>query len=566
MLKYRHLSEFDTEAKMHKDESQSEMMGSLLNAACFPHRVSGVQLMQTHISWIILTGPYAYKIKKAVDLGFLDFSSLEKRKFLCEEELRLNRRFSPDLYLDVVTITGTADSPCIGGEGNALEYAVKMREFPQTALLSYQAERKAIVPAQVDQLATHLATFHREAARAGAEQTNTSPEETRQHGTFDAIAAPVRENFNQLRKFSSFFRESEKKLQWLERWSEEQLEVLKPVFAGRLADGFIRECHGDLHLGNIAVVDDDIRFFDCIEFNPAFRWIDTFSELAFLLMDLEDFGYYRYAGRLLNRYLELTGDYEGLRLLTFYKVYRAMVRVKVNAIRMTQLAPGKLGLEQNKEEDRQKAQAACSRYLSLAEKCINARAPFFAIMHGVSGTGKSTVSAKVADEYGAIRLRSDIERKRLHGLAGTGKTHSDLDAGLYSGDATDKTYTRLAGIGEYGISAGYPVIVDATFLSRMKRHDFMAIANRHQVPFVIFHCHASEATLVERLKKRKAMPGEASEADVAVMRHQLEKQNRLSVAEKHWTININTDVEFDPKTVLDALNNQGVKLISGKSE
>lgn len=554
---------------MGQPNQQSELIESLQRIACFPHKVARLLLVQTHISWVLLTGPFAYKIKKAINLGFLDFSSLEKRKYLCEEELRLNRRFSPDLYLDVVPITGTFSSPQLGGDGEVLEYAVKMREFPQTALLSSLAERKAIVPNQVDQIAKYLAEFHRGANRAGAgQETNTANKETPQFGTFDAIASPVRDNFYQLRLLSSSFNENEKKLQWLERWSEEQLELLKPVFAARLADGFIRECHGDLHLGNIAVVDDDIRFFDCIEFNPAFRWIDTISELAFLLMDLEDFGYHRYAGRLLNRYLELTGDYEGLRLLVFYKVYRAMVRVKVNAIRLAQFDADPNGEEKNNqlEEERQKAQAACRRYLRLAETSINTRAPFFAILHGVSGTGKSTVSARMADEYGAVRLRSDIERKRLHGMEGTDKTHSDINAGLYSDGATEKTYARLAEIGELGISAGYPVIVDATFLSRMKRHDFMAIANRYQVPFVIFHCHASEATLVERLGKRETMTGEASEADVAVMRHQLEKQNRLSVAEKHWTIKIDTDVEFDPKTVLDALNDRGVKLISGKSE
>lgn len=543
---------------------QNDLIKSLQRIACFPHQVATLLLIQTHISWILLTGPFAYKIKKAVNLGFLDFSTLEKRKYLCEEELRLNRRFSPDLYLEVVPITGNLDSPRVGGGGEVLEYAVKMREFPQTALLSSLAERNGILPVHVDQIAESLAEFHRNAARTDDQQANTG-EGTPPYGTFDAIAAPVRENFNQLRQYSSAFKESEK-LQWLERWSEEQLELLKPAFIRRLTDGFIRECHGDLHLGNIAVVDGEIRFFDCIEFNPAFRWIDTISELAFLLMDLEDYGYHRYAGRLLNRYLEQTFDYEGLGLLTFYKVYRAMVRVKVNAIRLAQIGASQIDPEQNKDldTDRQKTQEACNRYLCLAEKSINARAPFFSIMHGVSGTGKSTVSAKLADEYGALRLRSDLERKRLHGMAGTDKTHSELNAGIYSGSATEKTYDRLAEISEYAISGGYPVIADATFLSRMKRHDFMAIAVRHQVPFIVFHCQASETTLVNRLKKRETMEGEASEAGVPVMRNQLENQNRLSVAEKHWTININTESEFNPETVLDALNDRGVKLISGK--
>lgn len=553
---------------MNRLNQQSELIKSLQRIPCFPHEVAKLQLVQTHISWVLLTGPFAYKIKKAVDLGFLNFSTLEKRKHLCEEELRLNRRFSPDLYLDVITIVGTVDSPRIGGEGNVLEYAVKMREFPQTALLSHLAERKALVPAQVEQLAKYLAEFHHEADRTGDQQAKIPPEETQQFGTFDAIAASVRENFAQLRHFSSCFRGNEKKLQRLEQWSEKQLELLKPAFAARRAAGFVRECHGDLHLRNIALVDGNIRFFDCIEFDPAFRWIDTFSELAFLLMDLEDYGYDLYVGRLLNRYLELTGDYEGLPLLVFYKVYRAMVRVKVNAIRLAQIHSGQNSPGLNStgfDEEQQEALTACNRYLCLAEKNINTRAPFFAIMHGVSGTGKSTISANVADECGALRLRSDVERKRLNGMASSDKTYSDLNSGLYSGGTTDKTYARLAEISEYGIGAGYPVIVDATFLSRKKRHDFMTIANRYQVPFIIFNCQAREGTLVNRLKKRKSMAGEASEADIEVMRHQLEKQNRLSVAEKHWTVNIDTESEFNPKHVLDALNHRGVKLISEKN-
>lgn len=536
MLKYMHLSEYmseqSNEAKMHKEELQGELVNSLLNAKCFPHTVSNPRLMQTHISWIILTGPFAYKIKKAVDLGFLDFSTLEKRRFFCEEELRLNRRFSPDLYLEVVPVTGTVKTPRIGGEGEVLDYAVKMREFPQTALLSYLAARNALDTAHIDQIATSLADFHRR-----AESVNTH-RKSLQFETFDPIARPVRENFNQLRQFSSVSRKSRQKLQLLEQWSEEHLEKLKPAFAERQADGFIRECHGDLHLGNITIIDGVIQFFDCIEFSPAFRWIDTFSELAFLLMDLEDYSYHRLAGRLLNRYLETTGDYNGLPLLSFYKVYRAMVRVKVNAIRLGQnnLATG----------ERESAQTAFHRYLCRAEENTEKKAPFLAIMHGVSGTGKSTVSGRLAEEYGAIRLRSDVERKRLHGLADSDKSGSKMNAGIYSADATDKTYVTLAEISEHGLKAGYPVIVDATFLSRMKRHDFMAIANRHQIPFIIIDCRASESTLIARLKKRKKLTGEASEADIAVMRDQLENQNRLSVAEKHWTVTVDTERNFDP--------------------
>lgn len=453
-----------------------EDVRSLLNPACFDHPVERLELLETHISWVILTGPFAYKLKKPVNFGFLDYSTRERRRHFCFEELRLNRRLAPNLYLDVVQL----------GE----EYAVKMRQFPQEALL----DRCQVGPHHVDSIADQVARFHLALPPAPADTEWGAPW---------AVQAPVRENFDQLVPYAGELA--------LRAWSEKEFLRIRPLLSERRRRGFIRECHGDLHLRNMFETPAGVTIFDGIEFNPNLTWIDVMSEVAFLVMDLEHRGYYAWAHRFLNRYLELTGDYGGLSLLDYYLVYRALVRTKVEALSNS---------------------PAWREYLQLAKQLARPRSPRLLITHGVSGSGKTFQTQRLLEREGWIRLRSDVERKRLFGLAPEAGSGSALGAGIYSRDAGELTYARLLALSRHLLSAGFPVIVDATFLARPQRDPFRQLARELDVPFSILDLKVSPEVARQRLRERA---GDASEADEAVLERQLESYEPLDPSESLWT-------------------------------
>lgn len=298
--------------------SQS-LIAALQNPALYPHPVEAFQVIETHISWVVLTGPYAYKLKKPMNFGFLDFTDLEKRGHFCNEELRLNQRLTEDLYLEVLPITGSAEAPQLGGDGPVIEYALKMRQFPQSQLLSTLQANGELTSAHIDEMAKQIAHFHL-----------TAPKVPQEHpaGTPDEVMAPVRQNFDQIRPFLSD-KSNLAQLDALQAWAESSFERLKPLFSQRKKDGFTRECHGDIHLGNATLINGHVVIFDCIEFNEPFRFTDVYADTGFLAMDLEDRGLKSLARRFISQYLELTGDYQGLEVLNFYKAYRALVRAKI---------------------------------------------------------------------------------------------------------------------------------------------------------------------------------------------------------------------------------------------
>ena len=496
----------------------TKLIQGLLQPAAWPAAVTAISHIETHISTVLLTGDYAYKIKKPVDLGFLDFSSLARRKHFCEEEIRLNSRLAPQIYLDVVPVTGTADQPRIGGLGPAIEYAVKMRQFEPDALLSNHPELLTIE--RMDQLARIVAAFHSHIAVADSDQP---------FGTIPAIFAPMEENFAQARKLVDQA-DDQQRLDQLEQWSRAQLESLQDLLTQRRTGGFIRECHGDMHLGNIALVDDEILIFDGLEFAPALRWIDTISEIAFLIMDLQEKGKADLAQRFLNSYLAITGDYEGLRLLRFYQLYRAMVRVKVDLIRLQQ--PGL------SSADQAAVQADYRAYLTLAEGYTRKTAPALIITHGLSGSGKSTVVMSLLGTLSAIQLRSDIERKRLAGLAAGSDSGSGLHQGIYSPQMTAETYRRLKELAAIAIKAGFVAVVDATFLKHDDRQPFYALAQQLDVPFLILDFQLPEAVLRQRIEQRLAAGGDPSEAHQAVLDAQLVTQEPLTASEEALSIRV----------------------------
>jgi aminoglycoside phosphotransferase family enzyme/predicted kinase len=496
---------------------QARLIRSLIDPALYGSSCSEVRVIETHISYVLLTGCCAYKIKKAVNLGFLDFTTLDARHFYCQQELALNRRLAPAIYLDVVTITGTLDAPRIGGEGAALEYAVKMREFPQDALLTRVLERGELTTAHIDALASTVAAFHAASATARAD----SP-----FGSAAEILELAIQNFTEIEALLTCDSDR-RELAVLRRWTEREHAARASVFLDRRHGGGVRECHGDLHLGNIALVDGKVTIFDCIEFNDDMRWSDVMADVAFLVMDLQERRRPDFASRFLNAYLEPTGDYEGVQVLRFYVVYRAIVRAKVACMRATQTANTEAASAQTAE---------CRQYLTLAQRCSESAASGIVITHGPTGSGKTTHSQALIELAGAVRIRTDVERKRLHGLAPRAGSESELNAGLYSAIETDRTYSTLGCLARTVVNAGYPVVVDGTFLQRRQRGQFRALAAELGIPFVIVDFVAPVHTLHTRVQKRHDAGLDASEADVGVLEYQLRAAEPLTSDERAVTI------------------------------
>ncbi|MFQ5486896.1 MAG: AAA family ATPase [Gammaproteobacteria bacterium] len=510
-----------------RNQSDTTLIQALQNAALYDHPVTGFTVVETHISWVILTGDYAYKIKKPVDLGFLDFSTLEKRHFYCEEELRLNRRLAPQLYLAVVAITGSVANPQLNGSGPAIEYAVKMRQFHQDRQFDRLLARDGLRPGHIDRVAELIAGCHAHAAVARPDTPYGSPA---------LVWQPVAENYQQILPLLRDEKDVAR-LQKLQQWFSEQRTAHEARFIQRKAAGYIRECHGDLHLANIALFEDEVLIFDCLEFNDRLRWIDVISDAAFLVMDLESRGQRALAWRFLNDYLHHSGDYEALPLLPYYLAYRAMVRAKVASIRR--------GQERLDDQAKTAAEQEFQNYLALAESYSRPRRPALFITHGLSGSGKTTITQPLLENLGAVRIRSDVERKRLFGMDSEQSAAAAPAQGLYSAAASECTYQRLAELAGTVIEAGFPVVVDATFLRREWRMAFHELARQLGVPFLILHCHAPQALLRRWIVQRRMSGGDASDADLAVLDHQLATQEPLTAQEQQWTVDIDTTQAVD---------------------
>jgi predicted kinase len=318
----------------------------------------------------------------------------------------------------------------------------------------------------------------------------------------------------------------------LEDWTLARHRALAPVLAARRREGHVRECHGDMHRGNIAYDRGEILIFDGIEFNPDLRWIDTMSELAFLVMDLEEAGEQDQARRLLNRYLELTGDYAGLGVLDFYKVYRALVRAKVTAIR--------LGQADVEAAEAAQARRELERYLALADGYTRPRPRRLCLTNGVSGSGKSRLAAALRERLPLIHIRSDIERKRLHGLPADARTGAGLAAGIYTPEAGRRAYARLWELAGIILDAGYSPLVDATFLKEDQRRPFLVLAEARGIPCTILDIEAPEAVLRARVRAREAQGADPSEAGISVLESQLAAREPLTERERLLAIPIDT--------------------------
>lgn len=439
----------------------------------------GARLVETHISWVLLGAHEAFKLKKPLRTPFLDYSTPEARRHCCEEEVRINARLAPGLYLGVVSVHGTPQDPRIGGAGPVIDWAVRMRCFDDGALFGERLAQQRLAPAEVDAMADLLAGFHETAAVADPTRGLGTAERRRD----TALAA--------LQGASAALQPVDQNA--LQAWLLRESHRLAPCWAARLAAGRIRECHGDLHLDNLLWQGGGPAAFDGIEFDPALRWIDVADDIAFPVMDLAARGRPDLAWRLLNRWLDHTGDHGALGVLRFAAVYRALVRAHVALLRAD--AP------------------AAARYALAAREWMQSDAPRLTVMHGLPGSGKTHVSQRLLEQQGAIRLRADVERKRLFGI---GMLDNSRNAGLdiYTAAAGRRTYARLLSRAAFALRAGYPVILDAAHLHRHQRDAAHALARRLGAAFTIASCEAPMDVLRERVRGRQ---GDASEADLAVL-------------------------------------------------
>ena len=405
-----------------------------------------------------------------------------------------------------------------------------MKQFDNSGLLNKLIKNNQLDLSDIDNLSEIVADFHSKISIAGSEISFGSTEE---------VIKPVEENFSIL---NNILLDSidQKRLNFLHSHMLLLYKAIYPQLLIRKQKGFIRECHGDLHLGNIALIKNQILLFDGIEFNDSLRWIDTISDCAFLIMDLQDQQQFIFSYHFLNQYLSKTGDYSSLSVIKFYQLYRAMVRAKVAALRLQQQKTSTMSYRNTLFEIR--------NYLELAQSYVpnetQKSQTFLAISFGISGSGKSWLSSQLADNLGAIQLRSDVERKRLFFQAADG---------LYSDSTTHQTYTCLMELCEIIINANYPVIVDATFLDTQWRRKFCRIAEKHKIPFHILSCSADQKTIVKRLEIRHNEKNNVSDADSSVMKKQLQNRHHLKPDEKKYEIPIDTAQLIDYSSIMQII-------------
>lgn len=500
----------------------SKIVEALLRPAAFDHAVTKVELVETHISWVVLTDQYAYKIKKPVVLDFLDFGTLERRAHFCRRELELNKPWAEELYVDVVPITLIDGQPHVGGEGDAIEYAVRMRRFDQVLRLDHQLAAGKLSVRDMKELGSTIAARHAAAPRIDADRRGRV---LRLTGQF------MRDNFAALKN-----EVDAGLIDPLDTWTGQQLARCRDTLASRFDAGFVRDCHGDLHLGNLVRLADGITTFDCIEFNDDLRHIDTMCDVAFLVMDLAARGRSDLSAHFLNRYLESTGDYGGVSVLNLFFVYRCLVRAKVAVIR-----------SKEQEDAKRAAEDRCEAvfYCELALRRIRHDRPQLVVMHGLSGAGKTWVAAELMAALPAVRLRSDIERKRIFGLAETASSHSRPGEGMYTAAANDAVYARLYALARQMLDARQSVILDAAFLDPVRRSEALLVAQEAHAPAVILDVQAPVQELRDRLRRRGRQGSDASEANLAILEWQLQNATALSPTEQARTVACDTMLPLD---------------------
>jgi uncharacterized protein len=497
---------------------------SLLDPAAWPGAVDGPQLVETHISWVFLTGKFAYKVKKPVRFDFLDFSTRERRSHFCEEELRVNQRLAPDLYLGLSRVVRVDDRLCVDRDGELVEHAVRMRQFDRTEELDALLDAGRVTAEELRDFGGRIA---RQQATAPAATTSGGPAELA-----DTLRA-CHDNFDALRRHVPAAGEA---MAAVTHWTGLEAERLAGAIRRRLAAGRWRECHGDLHCANVVRHAGELWPFDALEFDPALRWIDVANDFAFLWMDLRARGYADLATVALDGWLQESGDFDALDLLPFYAAYRAGVRAKVAALRAAQ-QPG-AGLA-----------AELERYLGALSAAPRRTTPRLIVTTGLSGSGKSFVAAALLAPLGAVRVRSDVERRRLAGL-GPAEPSGGL---IYTTELTERTYLRLADAAAAALAAGFTVIVDAACLLREQRARLRDVAHARQLPYVLLSVTAPRDVLESRLRRRAATGGDPSEATVEVLAQQLRSAEPLTGDELAEALLVDTSTPLDAARLAESI-------------
>jgi hypothetical protein len=458
------------------------LVKALLEPKAYPQTPGKIELVQTQMSFIFLTNEYVYKVKKPVDLGYLDYTTLEKRHFYCQREVELNRRLCPEVYLGVVAITKDKNNISIEGKGETIEYAVKMRRLPQEAMLDRLLEQNKVSPEMLTAVAQKVAEFHR------AAETNTN---INAFGDIKVITKNTDENFNQTEKYIGKTI-SKEEYQDIKGYTEGFIKKNATLFQKRIADGRIRDCHGDLHAAHICFT-DGICIYDCIEFNDRFRYCDVASEVAFLAMDLDHYGRADLSRILVSTYINKSKDRELLKLLNFYKCYRAYVRGKVEGFKLDDpyIAP----------DEKRRILDIASSYFDLANAYIRSR-PVLFITTGLVGTGKTFLAQALAKRLGLVIISSDVIRKQLAGIPLTEHRFEEFDSGIYSAEFSRKTYDKMFSEARNILGEGGSVILDASFIKAGERLKAKRLAEELGADFFIVECSLDEKTIKQRLARR----------------------------------------------------------------
>lgn len=499
----------------------------LRDPATYPHPADDLELHRTHISVVALAGPWAYKVKKPVDRGFLDFTTLEKRRHYCRREVELNRRLAPGIYRGVVPIARDGEGVRIDGPGEVVEYAVKMARLPADATLLARLRRGELSARQVERVARRVARFHAEA--------DSGPEISR-FGRPDMVAHNLRENFTQ----SLGHVERTVSRDVLGRSAglvERELRDRRSLIERRARDDVPCDTHGDLHLDHVYLLPDrepprDIVVVDCIEFSDRLRYADPVADAAFLYMDLAFRGRRDLARRFARVYFDETGDAAGRRLLPLYVAYRAHVRGKVQGMTVDDPDVG--------EEERRTAAAEARAHwlLGLGELAPPERRPALVLTGGLPGTGKSTLARGLAREANFRVVSTDPTRKRLAGLPPTADAASAFGEGIYGPEWTDRTYGACRDEAIRLLYQGFRVVVDATFHAEDRRRRFLEAATSLGVPSLFLVCRAGTDTVRERLRSRE---GDASDADLEVHRGVAEAWEEPAPATRRRARSVDTD-------------------------
>jgi hypothetical protein len=469
------------------------MIQALLRPQAYREDVTSVELAQTHISYLLFTDRHVYKIRKPVNYGFLDFTTLEQRRDDCHREVDLNRRLSPGVYLGVVEIRSHEGQVTVEGPGETVEYAVKMCRLPQDRLMAHLLPKGQVTTDDVRRLAEKIARFHADA--------ETSPRITALGGV-EAVRQDVEENFAQTQRYVGECL-SRDVFDNLEAYSKAFLDAKEGLFRRRAAEQRVRDCHGDLHAAQI-FLEDGISIIDCIEFNERFRYSDVAADIAFLAMDLDFHGRCDLADLFIETYVQASGDPGVLELMDFYKAYRAYVRGKVTCFRLDEPSLS--------EEEHREIASLAQAYFRLAHSYIGIPAsPTLFLVAGLSGTGKSTVAQELARRWGLACISSDITRKGLAGIASTERRVESYGRGIYSSEFSRRTHDAMLMGAREELQGGRSVVLDATFRRAHERVQAVALAQDLGIEAWVIECLLAEAEVRRRLDERQRQEGPISD-------------------------------------------------------